>query len=534
MTGKTILIIDDDPKNLEILVSGFVSNGFQVLTSNSGYDGIAKARKLLPDVILLDTEISDLGGIEFLQKLREDENTAKIPTVFLSTRDGVQDRVRAYLEGAKDYIVKPMHLSEIIARVRMLLSRLERRARQQAVRSQGMNGRLEEKNLAQLVEELNLRRATGILTVHSASGKSGQVYFRGGNVVQAVLGSLRGERAFYAMIPWSSGDYHFVEQNISPEGQIGLSTFGLLLKAKKRLEKREELLKKLPSEEAVLVPTPLFLKVLEKRQLQPDAMQFVQLFDGQRSVQKVIEDSRYEDLVTLERMVKMFERGFLKEISRAPVEEPAEAPAEESVQTPVKPFLTEEEFETLKRRVLKGASEKQRALIVLGTSGSGKSDFVRVITGKTYRTKTFKGLFPHPVDMGKLVVRPGVDLAVLGIPVEKTLRVFIETLEDTMLGYIILISAVEPESFDYLAYLIKMFRNRYQLPYAIAITNLRHPRAMEIETLAQHLGLESYEELLSCNPQDPNNIKMILLNMYSPLASREYLKIQAPVSEYSN
>ena len=274
------------------------------------------------------------------------------------------------------------------------------------------------------------------------------------------------------------------------------------------------------------------MKIIENRQLQPDAVKFIELFDGHRTVQRVVEDSPYDDLTTLQRMVKMFEQGFLKELKPVETKPAREEPVPGASKQPV--FFREEEFETFQRRVLKESTSRRRALLILGTAESGKSDFVRVITGDTYRTRTFKNLFPHPVDMGKLRIGPGKELAVLGIPVEKTLRVFVETLEDTMLGYVILISAVEPHTLDYLAYLIKTFRNRYQLPYAIAITNLRHPQAMDIESLAQQLGLESYEELLSCNPQDPDNIKMILLNMYSPLASREYLKIRTPVSEYNN
>ncbi len=531
MNGRTILVIDDDPKNLEILVGGLVANQFQVLTSSSGYDGLEKAKKMKPDLILLDTEVPDLSGNEFMSKLRKSAEASDIPVIFLSTREGVQDRIKAYLEGAKDYIVKPMHLSEIVARVRMILSRLERRAQEKEEKTETMKGTLEQKNLASLIEELGMKQATGILSLSSSSGKSGQVFFREGKIMNAIAGTFRGERAIYRMIPWASGQYHFVEQFVDIKDEIGLSNLGLLVQAKRRLKKREELLAQLPSGHTVFTLSSIFLKIIEKRKLQPDVVQFIQLFDGQRSVLQIVEDSYYDDLVTLERIAKMYEQGFLTEIKpqkTAVVEEEKEPPPRREA------FFTEEEYETFVRRVLRAASQKRRALLVLGTAGSGKSDFVRIMVGNTYRTKTLKNILPHPVDMGKFQATRELELTVLGIPVEKTLRVFVETLEDNMLGYIILISAIEPETFDYISYLIKTFRNRYQLPYAIAITNLRHPQAMEIETLAQRLGLESYEELLSCNPQDPNNIKMILLNMYSSFTSREYLKIPTPVSEYNN
>ena len=116
---------------------------------------------------------------------------------------------------------------------------------------------------------------------------------------------------------------------------------------------------------------------------------------------------------------------------------------------------------------------------------------------------------------------------------EKQLGIFLDSFEENILGYIIIINAIEPESFSYLGYLLKTFRSQYQLPYAIAITNLRHPQAIGIETLAQELYLEDFEELVPCNPSDSDNVKMVFLSMYSPFSNRGQLNSQTNISHFN-
>ncbi|RKY79186.1 hypothetical protein DRQ00_03985 [candidate division KSB1 bacterium] len=73
MKTHTILLIDDDPKNIEILVSALVSQQFQVTTAINGTNGLEKAKKYQPDLIVTDTELPDLNGFDFLARLKEKE-----------------------------------------------------------------------------------------------------------------------------------------------------------------------------------------------------------------------------------------------------------------------------------------------------------------------------------------------------------------------------------------------------------------------------------------------------------------------------
>ncbi|HDL19483.1 MAG TPA: response regulator [Bacteroidetes bacterium] len=529
MNSKTILVIDDEAKNLEVLIGGLVNNQFQVVTATSGYGGLEKARKLNPDLILMDTELQDLSGIEFTQKLKANSQIEDIPVILLSTREGIQDRLKAYEAGVKDYIIKPLHVSEIISRIKMTLSRIEKRTFEKETKVGKVNGLLEDKPLSGLIEEFSMNHATGILTITSITSKSGQVFFCDGQVINAIVGNFRGERAVYQMIPWGRGKYTMVYQDINIKDEINISNLGLLLQAKKRLEKRAEFLKSLPSLNTVFILSSTFLKIIEKREMSGDVMRFIQLFDGQRTLQKIIDDSFHKDLVTLERVAKMYQQGFLNKVTPEAPELKSTAPGKIRV-----PIFTEEEFQTFRSRIIEHLDRNRNTVLILGVSASGKNEIVHLLTGPTYQVKSLKSQFPHPVDLGKVPISDEAELNIIGIPVEKNLHLFVDSLQKYMLGYIILVNAAEPETFEYLNYLIKTFRNRYQIPYSIAVSRLRDPKAVSIESLTRQLGLESYEELMPCNASDLDSIKILLLNMRFSRSSKSQIRAQHKIGQVTN
>ncbi|MCD6165216.1 response regulator [bacterium] len=529
MKTHTILLIDDDPKNIEILVSALVSQQFQVTTAINGTNGLEKAKKYQPDLIVTDTELPDLNGFDFLARLKENEATATIPVIFLTTRSGLQDRLRAFQQGVKDYIIKPMHVNEIIARIEMILARLERRQLELDAKSGKFTGQLRDISVAELIESLGVKRTTGILNLVNANNKSGQIFFKNGMVVNAILGNFRGELAVYQMLPWEEGTFSMVFEDVEVTDEITVSNLGLLMQEYKRLEKRQSWMSQLPSPQAIFSIRSNFLKILEKKQITPDVAKFLELFDGHRNVLQIIDDSHYEDLVTLERIVKLYQQGFLEEIKQEAPKLEFEIP-----QITQEPLLSQEEFEAFNKRVLRQGKINKGVILVLGTVGSGKSEFVRTLCGLEYRSRTIKNVFPHPIDIGKILLNKEIEIGILGVSMEKQLQILLDTVENRLIGYIIMVDATEPENFDYLGYLIKSFRSQYQLPYVVAVTKLRSAKAIGIETIAQRLGLESYEELMPCNPSDKKNVKMILLNMFAPYPEQKVYEMPVTIDHANN
>jgi two-component system copper resistance phosphate regulon response regulator CusR len=116
-----ILIIEDDPKNASFLSRGLAENGFTVDVASRGDEGLAMARNTAYDLVVLDVMLPGVDGWTILAAIREAGR--QTPVLYLTARDGVEDRVKGLELGADDYLVKPFAFTELLARIRSVLRR---------------------------------------------------------------------------------------------------------------------------------------------------------------------------------------------------------------------------------------------------------------------------------------------------------------------------------------------------------------------------------------------------------------------------
>ncbi|WP_428624603.1 diguanylate cyclase [Sedimenticola sp.] len=114
---KTVLIIDDSPINIEHLAQVLKSD-YGIKVANSGELGIEVARSQRPDLILLDIVMPNMDGYEVCRRLKADDVTRKIPIIFITTKNEIEDETRGLSLGAVDYITKPFRTPIVKARVR--------------------------------------------------------------------------------------------------------------------------------------------------------------------------------------------------------------------------------------------------------------------------------------------------------------------------------------------------------------------------------------------------------------------------------
>lgn len=121
MTGKKILLIDDEQDILEILSYNLEKEGYEVHTANNGTDGIKLAKEIVPDLILLDVMMPEKDGIETCQEMRQSKSLQKTLIVFLSARSEEFSQLAGYQAGGNDYIVKVIKPKVLISKVNALL-----------------------------------------------------------------------------------------------------------------------------------------------------------------------------------------------------------------------------------------------------------------------------------------------------------------------------------------------------------------------------------------------------------------------------
>jgi CheY-like chemotaxis protein/two-component sensor histidine kinase len=113
----TILIIDDNPMNIDILKEATTAIGQTALRASSGLEALKLLEKEKPDLILLDIMMPEMNGYEVMDLLKKQPDTANIPVIIISALDRTEDRVQGLLNGSQDYITKPFELTEVQARV---------------------------------------------------------------------------------------------------------------------------------------------------------------------------------------------------------------------------------------------------------------------------------------------------------------------------------------------------------------------------------------------------------------------------------
>jgi DNA-binding response OmpR family regulator len=120
---KKILVVDDERHIVEFLVMNLKQNQYDSVIAYDGYEAIQEASAKNPDLIILDSMLPGMSGIETCRRLKQEENTRQIPIIFLSAKSEESDKVLGLSLGADDYITKPFGLRELFARIEAVLRR---------------------------------------------------------------------------------------------------------------------------------------------------------------------------------------------------------------------------------------------------------------------------------------------------------------------------------------------------------------------------------------------------------------------------
>jgi two-component system phosphate regulon response regulator PhoB len=131
VAGSTVLVVDDEPRIVEFLLDNLRADDFSVLTASSGEEAIDVLGGTRPDLMLLDVVLPGMSGIDLCRRVRAADGINEpwdpdLPIIMLSAKAEHTDRVRGLSRGADDYVTKPFHYPELLARMAALLKRVSR------------------------------------------------------------------------------------------------------------------------------------------------------------------------------------------------------------------------------------------------------------------------------------------------------------------------------------------------------------------------------------------------------------------------
>jgi class 3 adenylate cyclase len=189
-----ILIVDDEPFNLDLLEQELADQGYTIERANDGAEALEKLPSFLPDVILLDYMMPKMNGLEVLKYLRADERHKGLPVILLTAKATQEDKIRGLDAGADDYVIKPFDSFELLARVRAMI-----RIKQMHDALEDWNQTLAEK-VKQQVEELQrmnrLKRYLSPQIAETIMSENEDVFKSHRREITVVFLDLRGFTAF--------------------------------------------------------------------------------------------------------------------------------------------------------------------------------------------------------------------------------------------------------------------------------------------------------------------------------------------------
>jgi len=119
--NPTILCVDDEPINCELLENILVVNGYDVICASNGKDALLKIKTREIDLVLLDVMMPELNGFEVCREIKESKELMNIPVIMITALSEKGDRIKGIEAGAEEFLTKPFDKTEVLARIKMLL-----------------------------------------------------------------------------------------------------------------------------------------------------------------------------------------------------------------------------------------------------------------------------------------------------------------------------------------------------------------------------------------------------------------------------
>ncbi len=117
MPVKKILVVDDSPTDRQFLLEGLSKLGYQVVLAENGEEALDKAKAEKPDLVLMDIVMPGMNGFQATRSIAKDDATKHIPVIVCTTKSLETDRIWGMRQGARDYLVKPVNLDELAAKI---------------------------------------------------------------------------------------------------------------------------------------------------------------------------------------------------------------------------------------------------------------------------------------------------------------------------------------------------------------------------------------------------------------------------------
>jgi CheY-like chemotaxis protein len=270
-----VLLVDDDrvtQRFVELTLGKAQTNAldFTVEATNAATGAFEILSNTMVDVIVAETTLSDMSGLRFLRRLKQERRLRDIPFVFLSSDKREETRILAVKCGADSYLIKPSSPAELTTYAAALVARRRAVLEERGRRAYRLAGELGALPFPDLVSILQQSRKCGVLSVVTPRA-AGEVYFGEAEMLHATFGSLQGEQAFYQLMSAAAGTFEFALRHVDtfPERTITASVTALVMEGARLMDEEAHGRQQSSSEDTLPPPASLGVSVKQRAALVP-------------------------------------------------------------------------------------------------------------------------------------------------------------------------------------------------------------------------------------------------------------------------
>jgi DNA-binding response OmpR family regulator len=198
MSGYTILIVDDDPLQHEMLGDYLGLAGFNILHALNGVEALNTLESEKTEIVLLDIQMPVMDGFKALEEMRKRSHLKDIPVIIITCLNQQYLKIKGLELGADDYITKPFNSAELLARIKAVLRRTQRYQQSEGV----MNGDLADISLVELMQNMEVGVKTAMIHLKNING---DIFIEKGQIVFTRYGGFTGEQALYRLFLLEKG-----------------------------------------------------------------------------------------------------------------------------------------------------------------------------------------------------------------------------------------------------------------------------------------------------------------------------------------
>ena len=302
--GKKLIIADPDVAVVKLLNSALKDSEMKIFNVKDGPRALELAVSCQPDLIILEIALPFLNGIRIAQILKSNPNVKNVPIIFMTAGE-INPAYLSFLENS--VIKKPININEVMARIDASLLKIAKAIEVQG-ESKEVQGSLAQMPIVDILQIFNINKKEGVLILQKET-EEGMIFLSSGKILNAVIGPVKGEKALYRLLSWTSGSFDYIPKNFNPEICIDKPTDALLMEGMRQLDEWNRMENEFPPMDA-----NLYLKIKPKQfpgKLRPVTKEVLALVEFYKKISDILDNSSHPDFEVMITIHTLISKGML-------------------------------------------------------------------------------------------------------------------------------------------------------------------------------------------------------------------------------